>query len=101
MVGTAGNADPFAAGSHNRLESKAKMLGRHVYRVHPDGEEWAVTKDGEDRSRANYESREEAVAEAIRLARSDQPAKVRVDNDDGSIAEERLIGHDPSDDIQP
>jgi len=77
------------------------MLGRHVYRVHPDGEEWMVTKEGEDRSRANLDSRQAAVEEAIRLARSDQPAKVRIDNDDGSIAEERLFGHDPSDDIQP
>lgn len=76
------------------------MLGRHVYRIHPDGEEWLVTKEGEDCSRASFHSREQAVAEGIRLARSDLPAKVRVDNDDGSIAEERLFGHDPSDDIQ-
>jgi hypothetical protein len=77
------------------------MLGRHVYRVHADGDEWMVTKDGEEHSRAVFASREEAVTEGIRLARSDLPAKVRIDNTDGSIAEERLFGHDPSDDIQP
>jgi hypothetical protein len=77
------------------------MLGHHVYRVHPDGEEWMVTKEGEDRSRASFEGREQAIAEAMRLARSDQPAKVRIDNDDGSIAEERLIGRDSSDALQP
>jgi hypothetical protein len=37
----------------------------------------------------------------MRLARSDQPAKVRIDNGDGSIAEERLIGRDSSDVLQP
>jgi hypothetical protein len=77
------------------------MLGHHVYRVHPEGEEWMVTKEGEDRSRASFADREQAVAEAVRLARSDQPAKVRIDNDDGSIAEERVIGRDSSDALQP
>jgi YD repeat-containing protein len=76
------------------------MLGRHVYRVHPDGEEWTVTRDGEDRARANFDNREQAVAEAMRLAQADQPAKIRIDNDDGSIAEERLIGHELSDDLK-
>jgi hypothetical protein len=77
------------------------MLGHHIYRVHPDGDEWTVTKEGEDRSRGNFDSRDEAVAEAMRLAHSDQPAKVRIDNGDGSIAEERLIGRDSSDVLQP
>ena len=70
------------------------MLGHHVYRVRPDGEEWTVVKEGEDRARANFDDREQAIAEAMRLARSDQPAKVRIDNGDGSIAEERLIGRE-------
>jgi hypothetical protein len=69
------------------------MLGRHVYRVHP---EWMVTKEGEDRSRASLDSREQAVAAAIRLA-----AKVRIENADGSIAEERLVGSDPGVEVQP
>ena len=77
------------------------MLGHHIYRVHPDGDEWIVTKEGEDRSRGNFDSRDQAVAEAMRLAHSDQPAKVRIDNGDGSIAEERLIGRDSSDVLQP
>jgi hypothetical protein len=77
------------------------MLGHHVYRVSPQGEEWTVTKEGEDRPRAAFANREQAVAEAMRLARSDQPAKVWIDNDDGSIAEERLVGRDSSDELQP
>jgi hypothetical protein len=77
------------------------MLGHHVYRVRPEGEEWVVVKEGEDGSRGSFGDREEAVAEAIRLARSDQPAKVMIDNDDGTIAEERVIGRDSSDALQP
>ncbi|MFZ3238318.1 MAG: DUF2188 domain-containing protein [Stellaceae bacterium] len=77
------------------------MLGHHVYRVSPEGDEWAVVKEGEDRSRASFGDREQAIAEAMRLARSDQPAKVRIDNDDGTIAEERVIGRDSSDALQP
>ena len=77
------------------------MLGHHIYRVRSYGEGWTVVKEGEDRARANFDDREQAIAEAMRLARSDQPAKVRIDNGDGSIAEERLIGRDSSDDLQP
>jgi hypothetical protein len=83
------------------MRNRATMLGHHVYRVHPEGEEWAVIKEGEDCARANFDDREQAIAEAMRLARSDQPAKVRIDNGDGSIAEERLIGRDSSDELQP
>ncbi len=82
-------------------QDRATMLGHHVYRVRPEGEDWTVIKDGEDRARANFDDREQAIAEAMRLARSDQPAKVRIDNGDGSIAEERLIGRDSSDELQP
>lgn len=77
------------------------MPGHHVYRVQPEGEEWTVTKEGEDRSRGNFDDREQAIAEAMRLARADQPAKVKIDNGDGSIAEERVVGHDSSDALQP
>ena len=70
------------------------MLGRHVYRVHPVEERWTVTKEGEDHPRNEFPSRAEAIAEAVRLAGLDEPAKVTVDNGDGSIAEEWLFGSD-------
>lgn len=71
------------------------MLGRHVYRVHPIGAGWTVTKDGEDHPRGEFPGREEAIAEAVRLAGFDEPAKVTVDSGDGTIAEEWLFGSDP------
>jgi Uncharacterized protein conserved in bacteria (DUF2188) len=70
------------------------MLGRHVYRVHPTDTGWTVTKEGEEGPRALCRGREEAIAKAVRAAGSDEPAKVIVDNDDGTIAEEWLFGSD-------
>ncbi|HYZ39980.1 MAG TPA: DUF2188 domain-containing protein, partial [Stellaceae bacterium] len=58
----------------------AVMLGRHVYRVHPTPQGWMVVKEGESRPRAEVSEREKAIAEAVRLAGSDEPAKVTVDN---------------------
>jgi hypothetical protein len=71
------------------------MLGRHVYRVRPEGQSWTVTKEGEARPRAVFAAREEALEEACRLAGGDEPARVTVDNGDGTIAEERLFAADP------
>jgi hypothetical protein len=71
------------------------MLGRHVYRVHPTEDRWTVIKEGEDHPRRDFAGREEAIAEAVRLAGADEPAKVTVDNGDGTIAEELLFGSDP------
>ena len=70
------------------------MLGRHVYRVHSTDTGWIVTKEGEVGSRAFCRGREEAIAKAVQAAGSDEPAKVIVDNDDGTIAEEWLFGSD-------
>ena len=55
------------------------MLGRHVYRVHPvDNEwivsEWIVSKEGETAPRARFAQRTQALAEACRLAETDQPS---------------------------
>ena len=53
-----------------------------------------VTKEGEDQPRASFPGREAAIAEAVRLAKCDDPAKVTVDNGDGTIVEEWLFGSD-------
>ena len=75
------------------------MLGRHVYRVHPEAGRWTVTKEGEGGPRAELASREAAVAEASRLADGDKPSKVMVDDGDGVILEEHLFGSDLSQEI--
>ena len=75
------------------------MLGRHVYRVHPEAGRWTVTKEGEAEPRAELASREEAVAEASRLAAADKPSKVTVDDGDGVILDEHLFGSDLSQEI--
>jgi hypothetical protein len=83
------------AGRFGATARKSMMLGRHVYRVHPTEQGWTVTKEGEDHPRSGFQDREQAIAEAVRLAESDEPAKVTVDNGDGTIAEEWLFGTDP------
>jgi len=45
-------------------------------------------------AQGGFLGREEAIAEAVRLAGSDEPAKVTIDNGDGIIAEEWLFGAD-------
>jgi hypothetical protein len=70
------------------------MLGRHIYRVHRTAQGWTVTKEGENQARGEFVGREEAIAEAVRLAGSDEPAKVTIDNGDGIIVEEWLFGAD-------
>ena len=76
------------------------MLGRHVYRVHPSDQVWFVTKEGEDQPRGRYPGREAAIAEAVRLAECDEPAKVVIDNVDGTIANEWLFGADPVEELR-
>ena len=49
--------------------------------------------------RGECASREEAVAEASRLADGDKPSKVTVYDGDGLILEERLFGTDLSQEI--
>lgn len=75
------------------------MLGRHSYRVHPSGGGWVVLKEGEADPRARFDRCETAVAEACRLAASDQPSRVTVDDGDGRIIEERLFGEDLSQEL--
>jgi len=72
------------------------MLGRHVYRVHPADGGWTITKEGESQTRGQFGGRDEAIAEACRLADSDKPSRVLVDDGDGVILEERLFGSDLS-----
>jgi hypothetical protein len=51
-------------------------------------------KRGRNHPRSGFPRREQAIAEAVRLAGSDQPAKVTINNDDGTLAEELLFGAD-------
>ena len=76
------------------------MLGRHVYRVHPVDNEWIVSKEGETAPRARFAQRTQALAEACRLAETDQPSRVVVDNGAGTLVEEHLFGSDLSQELE-
>ncbi|MBV9824288.1 MAG: DUF2188 domain-containing protein [Alphaproteobacteria bacterium] len=75
------------------------MLGRHVYRVHLNEGHWVILKEGEPTPRGEYSRQDEAMAEACRLAETDHPSRVTVDNGDGIIIEERLFGSDLSQEL--
>jgi len=75
------------------------MLGRHVYRVHPEEDRWSVSKEGESQPRGNFAGRDEALTEACRLAAADEPSRVVIDNGDGVLVEERLFGRDLSQEL--
>jgi hypothetical protein len=72
------------------------MLGRHVYRVQPVEGRWTVAKEGEGEPRAEFGGRDEAIAEACRLAEAEKPSRVTVADGNGLILEERLFGSDLS-----
>ena len=83
-----------------QLHGKGIMLGRHVYRVRPTDQGWTLTKEGEDHPRADFAGREDAIAEAVRLAEADEPAKVVIDNGNGTITDEWLFGADSVDELR-
>jgi Uncharacterized protein conserved in bacteria (DUF2188) len=69
----AGERGPAQACSRAEgMGARGIMLGRHVYRVQPTEHGWTVIKEGENRTRADLSSREEALAEARRMARAEQ-----------------------------
>jgi hypothetical protein len=74
------------------------MLGRYTYRVHATGDSWTVSKEGERGPRAEFSNREEAVTEACRLAKTDQPSRVMIEVD-GAITDEQLFGTDVIDEL--
>lgn len=70
------------------------MLGRHVYRVTAGAGGWTVRKEGEIEDRGSFAQREQALAEACRLAADEPPSRVTVADGDGVLLEERLFGSD-------
>jgi hypothetical protein len=85
--------------SFGATTGKRIMLGRHVYRVHPSDQGWTLTKEGEDHPRADFPGRDDAIAEAVRLAEADEPAKIIFDNGAGTITDEWLFGADFVDEL--
>ena len=74
------------------------MLGRYTYRVHAADGSWTVSKEGETSPRAEFAGRDEAVAEARRLAEMDKPSRVTIEVD-GVITSEELFGTDVIDEF--
>lgn len=65
--------------------------GQHVI---PNGDKWSVRKAGSSRASGTYNTQQEALDRAKRIAR-DQRTEVYVHGRDGRIRERNSYGRDP------
>jgi len=71
------------------------MSKRTVYYVTPHGNKWQVIKEKAKRASSTHSTKEEAKQTAIRLAKENKPAQVKIQRKDGTFEEERTYGKDP------
>jgi len=72
------------------------MARRKVYHVVPQGESgWAVKKEGAQRASGLYGRKDEAVAEAKRLAKASNLGQIKIHGKDGKFQTEHTYGADP------
>jgi hypothetical protein len=72
------------------------MATRQTYHVTPFGSGWKVAAEGEDLDVVR-DNKDDALAEAKRLAKEAQLGQVIVHGQDGTIQEEFTYGDDPRD----
>jgi hypothetical protein len=68
---------------------------RSVIHVVPNDEGWGVKRQGAGRASSNHETKQEAVDEARRIAKQEQPSQVKIHRGDGEIQTEHTYGNDP------
>lgn len=71
-------------------------MARAVFHVTPFGNGWKVAAEKEDLDVVR-DNKEDAVAEAIRLAKSGELGQVIIHGKNGQIQEEMTYGDDPRD----
>ena len=74
----------------------SKKNGRVVYHVVPNasGDKWVVSQENAAH-RTEHETKEEAVAEAKRLAQAAELGQIKVHKKDGNMEYESTYGDDP------
>ncbi|HZR02115.1 MAG TPA: DUF2188 domain-containing protein [Burkholderiales bacterium] len=70
---------------------------RAIYHVVPnaDGKRWVVTIEQSDSFREEYDTKDEAVRAAKKMARLQEPSQVKVHKQDGNMEYESTYGDDP------
>lgn len=63
-----------------------------IYHVVPTDGGWSLQREGDGYSARYYTTKERTIQEAERETASHQPCRLIIHNDDGRIAEERVIG---------
>ncbi|UYN92474.1 MAG: DUF2188 domain-containing protein [Anaerolineales bacterium] len=75
------------------MKKHGEKMARKVYHVVPSGESWLVKLSGEVLSKHYH--KDNAVTEAVRLAKASQPSQVLVHRRDGTFEYEYTYGQDP------
>lgn len=60
-----------------------------LYAVQPSRDEWIVVRQGSERPAERFPRKREAVDSAVRLARRNRPARLRIWRTDLTIQDER------------
>ncbi|KYK38809.1 MAG: DUF2188 domain-containing protein [Theionarchaea archaeon] len=71
------------------------MPRREVYYVSPHGKRWHVKKEKGKRASGVYDTKEEAIVEAKKLAKKATLGQVKVQKKDGTFQTEYTYGEDP------
>lgn len=72
------------------------MSKREVFYVSPHGNRWQVKKEKGKRATGVYDTKEEAIVEAKRMAKKAVLGQVKIQKKDGTFQIEYTYGDDPS-----
>lgn len=67
-------------------------MARTVYRIVPTGQGWQLRRN--ETALKRYDDRDDAILEADRLARANQPSQVLIHDDRAQLQLHRDYGHD-------
>lgn len=70
-------------------------MARNGYHVKPQGDQWAVAKEGAERASGLFDTKQEALARGIELA-STARAELVIHGQDGRIQDSDSYGNDPN-----
>ncbi len=71
------------------------MSKRKIYDVSPDKGKWKVKARAAKRAVGTFDTKQDAVGKATKVARNQSPSQVVIKKKDGTFQEERTYGEDP------
>jgi hypothetical protein len=77
------------------LREVIRVSKRQIYHVTPHEKGWQVKKEGAERAASIHPTKEEAIRDAVTLAKKADLGQVKIHKRTGEIQEERTYGKDP------